>query len=89
MKGLRGTRAELNEENLKAILTDMGVGPGWHTAHDLYQWYFGMAIEQGLEQLSKKAFGLRLKAMGYVSSTQRKDGRQARCWYITRRAFRG
>jgi phage/plasmid-associated DNA primase len=86
--GLQPRRiAELTPENLKTLVEDIG-GPGWYPAGDLYRWYVGMCREDGLEPVSKKKFGMVLKAMGYQTKTRRVAGQNARCWLITRRAVR-
>lgn len=84
-------RADLTPENLRAVLEDMGRGPGWYTSADLYNWYTGMVAEEGLEPVSKKKFGATLAELGYKRAFRRdpaQGGKHARSWFITRRALR-
>lgn len=80
--------AGLDPHNLQALLVDMGCGPGWYVSADLYRWYASMVIAEGLQPPSKRAFGLALKSLGYRSALRRVDGKHARSWFITRRAWR-
>ena len=80
--------AGLTRDNLRAIVTDMGLSPGWQATGDLYAWYVDMAREVGLEPITQNAFGRELTALGYRSSIQRKNGKMARCRFITARTFR-
>lgn len=84
--------ADLDAANLQALMEDMGRGPGWYPTTDLYDWFSRMARAQGAEPVSKKAFGMALRGLGYVPSSQRdhsREGKLARGWFITRRALRG
>lgn len=81
--------ATLTPDNLRAVMTDMGRGPGWYPSADLYRWYVGMAQEEGLKPISQNAFGRSLTAMGYRASIRRFGGSLTRCRFISARAFRG
>ena len=81
--------ADLNAENLQALINDMGTGPGWYTSAHLYAWYTAMAREAELEPVTKKRFGTVLGELGYQSATRRVGGKPARSWYLTRRAEHG
>lgn len=80
--------ADLSPDNLRAVLEDMGRGPGWYTSADLYAWYVSMASEDNLDPVTRKKFGATLRSLGYRSATRRVDGRHSRSWFITRRALR-
>jgi hypothetical protein len=80
--------AGLTLPNLRRVVEDIGDGPGWYTSARLYEWYAGMAREDGLEPLTKKAFGLALAELGFRPSTRRFEGKRARCWFISGRAWR-
>ena len=87
-----GQVAGLTARNLAALVQDMGVEPGWRAAADLYRWYVGMCRERDLEPPSARSFGVALKALGYRAAIRRdpsQDGKHARCWFLTRRAWRG
>lgn len=80
--------AELDADNLRALMEDMGREPGWYTSAELHTWYASMARADGLEPPSQKAFGRALRELGYQSAIRRVDGKHARCWRIVRRAWR-
>lgn len=80
--------AHLTPANLKAVLEDLGAEPGWHASADLYGWFAEMCANNDAAPTSQRAFGAALKEMGYRSSVRRVDGKTARCWFITRRAWR-
>lgn len=94
MRGMEETRlrphgtADLTPENLRAVLEDMGGGPGWYTSKSLYAWYTGMAREDNLEPVSIKKFGMVLGELGYQRALRRVDGKNTRSWFITARALR-
>lgn len=81
--------AELTPDNLRRLLEDMDSGPGLYTSADLYRWYVGMAKEAKLEPVSHRRFGGVLRELGYQSKHQRVNGVISRCWFISKRAFRG
>jgi hypothetical protein len=81
--------AEVTPECLRLILQDMGAGAGWQASGALYRWYVMMCEEDNLAPVSAKAFGMALRAMGYVPKHQRVDGKITRGWKLTRRAERG
>lgn len=81
--------ADLTPDNLRALIEDMGRGPGWYTSADLYAWYADMAREGELEPVTKKKFGMVLGELGYQNAIRRVGGKGARSWFITRRAERG
>lgn len=81
--------ADLTPDNLRTLLNDMGQGPGWYTSASLYRWYAAMAREDDLEPVSQKRFGMVLGELGYRRHVRRVDGHNARCWFISARAFRG
>lgn len=81
--------AGLDPHNLRALILDLGAGPGWYVSADLYRWYASMVIAEGLQPPSKRAFGLALRSLGYRSALRRVDGKHVRSWFITRRALRG
>jgi hypothetical protein len=80
--------ADLTPENLRALLLDMGSGPGWYASAALYRWYVGMAQEEKLEPVSQRAFGGTLRALGYRSATRRVGGKNTRCWFLPKSALR-
>lgn len=80
--------AHLTPANLRAVLEDLGEGPGWYSSADLYGWFVGMCRSNDADPISQRAFGAALKDMGYRSSVRRVDGKTARSWFITRRAWR-
>lgn len=80
--------ADLTPENLKAVLADMERGPGWYTSADLYRWYAAMAREAELDPVSPKRFGMVLGELGYRRQIRRVNGSNARCWFLSARAFR-
>ena len=81
--------ADLTLENLKIFVTGMNLEPGYYSAADLHGWYVTMARDADLEPINKKEFGASLKALGYRSSIRRTGGVPARCWFLSRRAWRG
>lgn len=83
-----GEVAGINAHNLQALVQDMGIKPGHHQVTYLHRWYAGMCEEAGLPVPTKKRFGLDLKALGYRASIQRREGKMARCWFISARAWR-
>lgn len=81
--------AGLTADNLRVIVTDMGLTPGWVSSARLYAWYASMAREVGLEPLTQNAFGRALTGLGYRRSIRRMDGVLTRCRFISARAMRG
>lgn len=76
--------ADLTSENLKAILADMGAGPGWYASRDLYDWYVQMCREAGLAPVTKRMFGGSLAKLGYRRGLRRTPGGGAvRSWLLT------
>lgn len=81
--------AELTPDNLRRLLEDMDSGPGLYTSADLYRWYANMAGEADLAPVTRRKFGAVLRELGYKPRQARVNGKISRCWFITRRAFRG
>jgi hypothetical protein len=80
--------AGLTQANLRAVVEDMGRGPGWYPSGELYDWYAAMVREAGMVPVSKKRFGMTLADLGYRASIRRFEGALARCWFISARTFR-
>jgi hypothetical protein len=80
--------AGLTQANLRAVVEDMGRGPGWYPSAELYDWYAAMAREAGLIPVTQNAFGRSLTELGYRASLRRFEGALARCRFISARTFR-
>lgn len=80
--------APLTRANLRIIVTDWGISPGWRPSADLYAWYVGMARESKMEPMTQNAFGRALTELGYRASLRRFEGKLTRCRFITARTFR-
>lgn len=80
--------AELTPDNLRVLIEDMGDGPGWYIAADLYRWYVAMCKDAALEPVAQNKFGAVLRELGYQSSRRRFCGDIYRCWLITKQATR-
>lgn len=66
-------------------LLAVDVGSGWFAAADLYNWYVSSIAEEGREPVTKKRFGMKLRSVGFHSSSRNLEpGHQVRVWLVTK-----
>lgn len=73
----------IDESDLLDLAADLGAG--YFPAAYLYDWYVSTIADKGRRPVSKKSFGMQLRASGWQSSLRTVEiGVQARCWLITK-----
>jgi hypothetical protein len=78
---------KLTPHNLRALLYDLGLGPGSHPAALLYDRYVEMCADVDADPITKNAFGRSLTRQGCTGFIQSSGGRNARHWQIPRSMF--